>query len=82
MAQMNRKVKAKKEKPASDFSSGSCKAPLSDFNLFVNNRSHLDFLLDESTRTKVLQQAKDGETNKKIENFFDISRTLARQSIA
>jgi hypothetical protein len=43
---------------------------VSDFNHYVDNSGHVDFLLDESTRNKVLKKAKDEETNGKIINFF------------
>ena len=75
--------KAKKGKLASHFSSGSHKAALSDYCHFVSSNGHVDFLLDKRTRAKLLQQAKDEETNRKIVTILlDVARTLARQGIA
>lgn len=80
---MKSQGKAKKGKLASHFSSGSHKAALSDYCHFVSSNGHVDFLLDKRTRAKLLQQAKDEETNRKIVTILlDVARTLARQGIA
>ena len=69
MAQ-KRKAKAKERKLASDFSSESHKAAWSDFCHFVYNSGQAGFPLDERTRTKVLQQAKDTRQTEKLRKFF------------
>jgi hypothetical protein len=61
------------------FTSNAHKAALSDYSNFVLHSNHIDNSLNKKHRENAIHFSKQKEYHK---NFFDVSRTLARQKLA